>query len=100
MSWTATIDKINDDGLTMDVTYTRDGYDPITVGVMLPAEGSDLQQHLAAYVPTVTWEWQDEQRVKRYIPELGTVVQAPAEPEPVPHTIEAEPATITLEPLQ
>lgn len=99
MSWTATIDKINDDGLTMDVTYAREGYDPITAGVMLPAEGADLQQHLASYAPTAMWEWQDEQRVKRYIPGLGTVVHAPPEPEPVA-VVEPEPATITLEPLQ
>lgn len=99
MNWTAKILKHNDDGISMDVEYRRDGYEPAIVGVMLPPAGADLAQHLAAYAPTTSWQWQDELKIERMLPAIGTEVSAP--PAPQPQVVETiEPPTIRLEPLQ
>lgn len=92
MTWTATILKHNDDGLTMDVEFQRAGYDPITVGMLLPPQGADLQAHVAQYAPVSTWDWVDQMRIERDVPPLGMVVQAPTPAEPVGP---AEPAAPT-----
>ncbi|CDN87317.1 hypothetical protein BN948_01737 [Hydrogenophaga intermedia] len=98
MNWQATIIKHNDDGLTMDVRYAREGYEPIVVGVMLPPVGADLQQHVAQYAPLSTWHWIDQTMVDRFAPAVGTVIAAPpvASSAPAPAPV----PTIELEPVQ
>lgn len=100
MTWTATIIKHNDDGLTMDVRYELAGYQPVVVGVLLPPSGAALAQHLALYAPVATWAWEDETRLPREAPAVGTSVSAPLpEPDTQPEAPVTVP-TINLEPVQ
>ena len=98
MTWTATIIKYNDDALTMDVMFNRAGYNPVVVGVMLPAVGADLREHVASYAPWSTWEWEDAKRVQRDSPAIGTQIEAPEPPAAIAET-PAPTATLRLEPL-
>lgn len=81
IDYSARIKEHSGDNLSMLVEFVRPGYTTVTVGVILPPEGTDLATHLEPYAPTGAWDYEDAKKVKRVKPAPGTtVVYAKARP--------------------
>lgn len=56
MDYEYTITRVDQDAKCMDVQFTADGFDPITVGVRLPIVGEDVDSVIHAFAPRSIWE--------------------------------------------
>ena len=49
------VTKVDTDAKCMEVVYTAEGYDSITVGTMLPYDDEPLENVIKAYAPIRQW---------------------------------------------
>ena len=52
----------------MEIVYSAEGRDDVTVGAALPLSTADLQQHIASYAPFRYWT---SKEVGLLVPEVG-----------------------------
>ena len=55
INYTYTVKLVNNDIKMMDVEYTAEGHDPITVGMSLPIVGTDLNTYIRSMAPIGQW---------------------------------------------
>lgn len=78
MNYVFKVTSENPDNRTMEGVYTREGYEPVLVGLPMLVEGEDLSALAARYAPVSAWEEQDRAR-KPLVSHAGVEVGPPAQ---------------------
>lgn len=55
ISYTYEVKSVNEESNYMEVEYTADGFDPITVGTQIPTDQDDINYFIDAFAPYGVW---------------------------------------------